>query len=129
MTGAGVRRSQSGSCGWRWIGETLPPWAPKPFLGSRRALPARPGTGPLEEPRMDASYKNVLYEKRNGIALVALNRPRVGNATNHAMQQELAAIWRDFAQDDSLKVAILTGKGRSFFSGLDLREAAGPSRR
>ncbi len=65
--------------------------------------------------------ETVIYEKKNGIAYVTLNRPEVLNAVNATMKREVEGIWEDFAKDDSLKVAILTGTGRAFCAGHDLK--------
>src|SRR5512143_752378 len=63
----------------------------------------------------------VLYEKRNRIGYVTLNRPDALNALDDELNSELWAVWDDFARDDSLDVAILTGTGKAFCSGADLK--------
>ncbi len=65
--------------------------------------------------------ETVIYEKKNNIAYVTLNRPEVLNAINFTMTQELGGIWKDFAEDDSLNVAIITGNGRAFCAGHDMK--------
>ncbi|BCY14208.1 enoyl-CoA hydratase [Actinoplanes sp. L3-i22] len=66
------------------------------------------------------------YKKDGRVAYVTLNRPEVLNAMNLAMHAELAEVWDDFARDDELWVAVLTGAGdRAFSVGQDLRELAG----
>ncbi|MDB5108115.1 MAG: hypothetical protein JWM69_1056 [Candidatus Binatus sp.] len=63
----------------------------------------------------------LLYEKRDHIAYITFNRPRVRNAVNPEALCRLADVWRDYAQDDSLRVAILTGAGDlAFTAGADL---------
>jgi enoyl-CoA hydratase/carnithine racemase len=64
---------------------------------------------------------NVLYEKRDGVAYVTLNRPEAMNAIDEATNAELEEVWRDFAADNALDVAILTGSGRAFCAGADLK--------
>jgi enoyl-CoA hydratase/carnithine racemase len=64
---------------------------------------------------------NVLYEKRNRIGYITLNRPDALNALDDELNDELWAVWGDFAKDDSLDVGILTGAGRAFCSGADLK--------
>ena len=64
---------------------------------------------------------NVLYEKRDGVAYVTLNRPEAMNAIDEATDMELTEVWRDFAADDGVDVAILTGSGRAFCAGADLK--------
>ena len=63
----------------------------------------------------------VLYEKRNRIGYVTLNRPDALNALDDDLNEELWSVWNDFAKDDSLDVAILTGSGKAFCSGADLK--------
>ena len=67
----------------------------------------------------------VIYEKKDHIAYVRLNRPEALNAINNEMRRELETVWHDFNADDDLWVAILTAEGdRAFSSGADLRERA-----
>jgi len=63
----------------------------------------------------------VLYEKRNGIATVTMNRPEVRNAINPEMLCRLADAWQDITDDPEVRVAVLTGAGeRAFCAGADL---------
>jgi enoyl-CoA hydratase len=65
----------------------------------------------------------LLYEKRDGIAHVTLNRPEVHNAMDSEVMVRLAEAWQDFADDDTLRVAIITGSGdKAFSAGADLRK-------
>ncbi|MBI4299779.1 MAG: enoyl-CoA hydratase/isomerase family protein [Chloroflexi bacterium] len=71
------------------------------------------------------SYKYVLYEKKDGIAYVILNRPEVYNAIHPPTSEELYNVWCDFRDDPQARVAILTGAGdRAFSAGNDLKYAA-----
>jgi len=63
----------------------------------------------------------VLYEKRNGIGYITLNRPDALNALDDELNNELWTVWNDFATDQSVNVAILTGAGKAFCSGADLK--------
>src|SRR3990170_32621 len=63
----------------------------------------------------------VLYEKRNKIGYITLNRPDALNALDDELNNELWGVWADFARDDSLDVGILTGAGKAFCSGADLK--------
>jgi enoyl-CoA hydratase/carnithine racemase len=65
--------------------------------------------------------EKVLYEKRDRIAFVTLNRPELKNAVDPEMHEGLCRIWADFRDDDSVDVAILRGVGDAFCSGADLR--------
>lgn len=66
----------------------------------------------------------IIYEKKGPIAHVTLNRPDKLNAMNDVLHRELADVWVDFRNDDSLKVAILSGNGRCFCAGADLSGGA-----
>ena len=69
------------------------------------------------------SEQTVLYEKRDRVAYITLNRPAVLNAMNFEMHQQLLAIWEDFKQDPDLWLAVLAGAGdRAFSVGQDLKE-------
>jgi enoyl-CoA hydratase len=63
----------------------------------------------------------LLYEKRDGIAYLTFNRPQVRNAVDPEALCRLADAWQDYAADDSLRVAIITGAGDQVFTaGADL---------
>jgi enoyl-CoA hydratase/carnithine racemase len=66
----------------------------------------------------------------DGIAVITMRRAERLNAMGHALLSELAAALTSFAQDPALRVAVLTGTGRGFCVGLDLKErpaeSAGP---
>jgi enoyl-CoA hydratase/carnithine racemase len=63
----------------------------------------------------------VLYEKRERIAYVTINRPEARNAIDPETQDLLVQTWTDFRDDDSVDVAILTGSGEAFCAGADLK--------
>ena len=63
----------------------------------------------------------ILYEKRDRMAFVTLNRPDAKNAIDPEMHEELCRIWRDFRDDADVDVAILSGTGDAFCAGADLR--------
>jgi enoyl-CoA hydratase len=63
----------------------------------------------------------VLYEKRERIAYITLNRPEAMNALDDALNDALWAIWGDFEADPEVDVAIVTGHGRAFCAGADLK--------
>ena len=70
-------------------------------------------------------YKAILFERRDGIAYVTLNRPEVLNARNRQMREELIHAVTAIRQDPEARVVIITGAGeRSFSAGRDLKEAA-----
>ena len=78
--------------------------------------PPEPGPPP------SADEGVVLYEKRDRIAYLTINRPEARNAVNPEVHRAMIAAWADFAEDDSVDVAILTGAGGAFCAGADLKE-------
>jgi enoyl-CoA hydratase len=68
-----------------------------------------------------ADGQPVLYEQDGPIVTVTLNRPEVMNNFGGGLFQALGEAAARFAQDDSAKVMILTGKGRAFCAGADLK--------
>ena len=63
----------------------------------------------------------VLYEKRDRIAWVTINRPEARNAVDPDVHRLMIETWTDFADDDSVDVAVLTGAGEAFCAGADLK--------
>jgi enoyl-CoA hydratase/carnithine racemase len=63
----------------------------------------------------------VLYEKRDRIARVTLNRPEARNAVDPETHELLWKTWEDFRDDGSVDVAIVTGAGDAFCAGADLK--------
>jgi enoyl-CoA hydratase/carnithine racemase len=73
-------------------------------------------------------YQTLLYEERDGVAWVTLNRPAVHNAFNVQMQRELHDLWRSLRRNDDVRVAVLTGAGdKAFCTGIDRAETLGES--
>jgi enoyl-CoA hydratase len=71
------------------------------------------------------SYENLLYEKRDGIAYITFNRPKVLNALNRKTIEELHQVLVDARDDSSVRVLILTGAGeKAFVAGADINELA-----
>src|SRR2546429_9635468 len=71
------------------------------------------------------AYENILYEKRDGIAYIIFNRPKVLNALNRKTVEELHHALLDARDDASVRVLILTGAGdKSFVAGADIGELA-----
>ena len=70
---------------------------------------------------------DILYEKKDSIAVATFNRPTVLNAFRQATLREFISILDDVKADDTLRVLIITGKGRAFSAGIDLKEMAYPS--
>ena len=64
---------------------------------------------------------SLIYEKRDGIAYLTLNRPEAHNALAPETMLELLDAWTDYRDDDALRCAIITGAGdKSFCAGADL---------
>ncbi|MEQ6250873.1 enoyl-CoA hydratase-related protein [Sulfitobacter sp. HNIBRBA3233] len=71
------------------------------------------------------SFEFITTEKRGHILLVTMNRPEVYNAVHADMHHEMAQCWDDFAADQDLWVAVLTGAGdKAFSAGNDLKATA-----
>lgn len=64
----------------------------------------------------------LLLEKRDAVAVITLNRPQAMNAISLALRTAIAETFRELQQDDSIVAAIITGNGRAFCAGLDLKE-------
>ena len=65
-------------------------------------------------------YKTIELIREEGIAIVYLNRPKVLNALNETMKNELIHALKETEEDDEIRVMILTGRGRGFCAGADL---------
>ena len=73
-----------------------------------------------------AEFETILYEERDRVAWVTLNRPDVLNAFNVKMQEELASVWQAIMRNDEVRCAVLTAAGdRAFCVGLDRDETIG----
>ena len=71
------------------------------------------------------AYENLLYEKRDGIAFVTFNRPKVLNALNRQTIEELHKALLDAKEDAGVRVLIFTGTGeKAFVAGADISELA-----
>ena len=68
-------------------------------------------------------YQNIKFEKKNQIAYITIDRPKVLNALNMATMQELKQAFASIKDDDGVRVAILTGAGeKAFVAGADIGE-------
>jgi len=73
-------------------------------------------------------FKNILYEKSEGIATLTINRPEVRNALNLETVNEILARLEEAENDETIRVIVITGAGdRAFCSGLDLNIIKGVS--
>ncbi len=72
-------------------------------------------------------YEFIKVEKADRVATVTLNRPDRLNAVNAGLHHELMTIWRDLAEDRDVNAIILTGAGRAFCAGGDVKGMASGS--
>ena len=71
------------------------------------------------------TFDNILFEKKNSIAYVTVNRPKVLNALNMATMEELRAAFHEIKNDTSVRVVIFAGAGeKAFIAGADIGELA-----
>lgn len=69
------------------------------------------------------SYKHLLYEKKDGIGTVTVNRPAVLNALNTEAYVEFYNLFQEIEDDPDVRVVILTGSGeKAFIAGVDITE-------
>jgi enoyl-CoA hydratase/carnithine racemase len=69
----------------------------------------------------ELGFERILYEKTPPRATITLNRPEILNAFDFRMLRELARACEDASWDDSVRVVVLTGAGRAFCVGADLK--------
>ena len=69
------------------------------------------------------TFENILFEKKNAIAYVTVNRPKVLNALNMATMEELRRVFHAIKDDSEIRVVIFTGAGeKAFIAGADINE-------
>ena len=73
----------------------------------------------------DQPYETIRYELRDGVATITLARPESLNALNAAMRAELLRAVKAAGRDDEVRAVVITGDGRGFCSGADLRGGSG----
>ena len=66
-----------------------------------------------------------LFEVRGEVAVVTLNRPESLNALNTAMHRDVAACWEEINRNERIRAAVVTGAGRFFCAGRDIKEFVG----
>lgn len=65
-------------------------------------------------------FKDIIFERDNGIGIVTLNRPEKRNSISKKMMEELKVVFQILDGDEKLRVFILTGKGETFCAGADI---------
>jgi enoyl-CoA hydratase/carnithine racemase len=71
-----------------------------------------------------SDYTAITYERRGAAGWITLNRPAALNSLSVAMMRELADVVAKAKVDDTLRVLVITGNGRAFCAGADLKEVA-----
>ena len=69
-------------------------------------------------------YATLLVETRGRVAIITLHRPEALNALNHQLTSELTAALKAFDADDGIGAIVLTGHGKAFAAGADIKEMA-----
>ncbi len=69
---------------------------------------------------------HILYEKINGVGKITLNRPKAFNSFNREMAFEVQNALDDCEKDDTIRAIYLTGNGKAFCAGQDLKEVTNP---
>ncbi|HKJ97461.1 MAG TPA: enoyl-CoA hydratase/isomerase family protein [Desulfotignum sp.] len=72
-------------------------------------------------------YETIVMETRNQVGLIKLNRPKVLNAMNRQLWKEMMDALEVLGHDDKIKALIITGEGRAFSTGADLKDSKGRS--
>jgi enoyl-CoA hydratase/carnithine racemase len=78
-------------------------------------------THPRPSDPAELGFESIVYEKAPPRATITLDRPEVLNAFDFRMLRELARACEDASWDDEIRVVVVTGKGRAFCVGADLR--------
>ena len=75
------------------------------------------------------NFQFIKYHVAGGIATIILNRPEVYNALNDEITFELQDALKAVAKDEQVRVVVLTGEGKAFCSGQDLKASSGAGKR
>ncbi|MFC7443006.1 enoyl-CoA hydratase-related protein [Laceyella putida] len=75
------------------------------------------------------SEATVLLNKQAGVGVITLNRPHVYNAINNQLSKELVEVLQQVAQDQEIRAVLMTGAGKAFCSGQDLRDRSAMQKR
>lgn len=66
-------------------------------------------------------FKNIIFEKKDGVARITLNRPETLNALSPDLLSEIEAAFADIERDEGIKAVVIAAKGRAFCAGADLK--------
>eukprot|EP01101_Sappina_pedata_P004219 TRINITY_DN1755_c0_g1_i1.p1 TRINITY_DN1755_c0_g1~~TRINITY_DN1755_c0_g1_i1.p1 ORF type:complete len:320 (+),score=167.59 TRINITY_DN1755_c0_g1_i1:49-1008(+) len=97
--------------------------APSPFLAASSILSASTFTTTTSA-ASETSYEMILVEKRDKVGLITLNRPKALNALCKQLCTELVHAVQTFDKDPSVGAIIITGAGKAFAAGADIKEMA-----
>ncbi len=71
------------------------------------------------------TYEDLLLEKQDGVATITLNAPDKMNALTIGLRKSILSVAEELAQDDEVRVVVVTGAGRGFCAGADLSGGSG----
>lgn len=74
-----------------------------------------------------SDYETIILKKTGRVATITLNRPESLNALNSSIMEEMEQAAKDIDQDPKIAVAIITGSGRAFAAGADIKEMSSQS--
>ncbi|MDH4109695.1 MAG: enoyl-CoA hydratase-related protein [Gammaproteobacteria bacterium] len=75
-----------------------------------------------------SDYETVRYAQDDRVAIITINRPEAMNSFNTELRRDLLAAFRRAAGDESVRAVVLTGEGRSFSAGADLKGSLSTTR-
>jgi enoyl-CoA hydratase len=73
------------------------------------------------------TYETLLVEQRNHVTYVTLNRPPALNALNTSLRRDLKQLFTGIQADPEVRVVVITGAGRAFCAGADIKEWREPT--
>jgi 2-(1,2-epoxy-1,2-dihydrophenyl)acetyl-CoA isomerase len=76
-----------------------------------------------------ATYQTILFDVQDGVATLTLNRPEVFNAFNEQQSADVMDALKKVERDSNVRVLVLTGSGKAFCSGQDLKSISGAKER
>ena len=77
---------------------------------------------------MDSKYETVKYAQDDAVAVITIHRPDAMNSFNEELRRDLLAACDRAAGDSSVRAVVITGEGRSFSAGADLKSSLDPEK-
>jgi enoyl-CoA hydratase len=93
-------------------------------LNSRRKTQGAEATTEAPAQRAAKTYETLIVERRGGVGLITLNRPKSLNALNNQLAVEVLAALKAFDTDSQIGAIVITGSSRAFAAGADIAEMA-----